>query len=375
MKHLLTLALAALPCPALACTLCGGDLNSKATMRQEATQAKVIVVGKLTNARLNPNSPDGSGLTELQVERVLKPHAILKGVSQITIPRYLPFDEKSPKFLLMADVVQGKLDITAGRFVKDERVFDYLTAVQKLDEAGRAKMLQFYFEHLDSPVPEIAQDAYIEFAKATDAEVGQFAHTLKPDRLRKLLENPETQAAQLRLFAFLLGGCGQAQDADLLLRLLQTDSERTHNALGGLLAGYIVLRPTEGWKRAADIVADPKRQFLDHYAVLSTLRFFRGWKPNENGEVIRYVLKLAVADGSLADVAVEDLRRWGWWELTDAVVSAFSLKSHDAPIVRRAIARYALSCPQEKAKQFIVDLKKKDPALVKDAAESLEEEK
>ena len=91
--------------------------------------------------------------------------------------------------------------------------------------------------------------------------------------------------------------------------------------------------------------------------------------------MIRYVLKLAVADEALADVAVEDLRRWGWWELTDAVLTSFNLKNHDSPLVRRAIARYALSCPRDQAKQFVADLKKKDAALVADAVESLEAEK
>ncbi len=87
------------------------------------------------------------------------------------------------------------------------------------------------------------------------------------------------------------------------------------------------------------------------------------------------MLKLAVADGTIADVAIEDLRRWGWWELSDAVLAGFKLKSHDSPMVRRAIARYAVSCPQEKAKQFVAELRKKDPELVKDALESLDADK
>ena len=89
----------------------------------------------------------------------------MKGVSALTIPRYLPADEKSPIFLLLADVVQGKLDVTAGRFIKDEKTFDYLKAVIAIDENDRPKMLRFYFDHLDSELPEIAVDAYIEFAR------------------------------------------------------------------------------------------------------------------------------------------------------------------------------------------------------------------
>ena len=98
-------------------------------------------------------------------------------------------------------------------------------------------------------------------SRATDAEVGQMAKSLPPQRLRKMLENPDTPAERLRLAAFLLGGCGRAEDADLILSLLKSDSERSHAALGGLLAGYVVLRPADGWKLAAAIVADPKAHF------------------------------------------------------------------------------------------------------------------
>ena len=375
MTRMVVAALAvALPYPALACSLCGGP-GTGATMRQDALQAKIVVVGTLKNARLDSNSPGGNGLTDFKIETILKGEAALKGISQITIPRYLPSDEKSPKFLLRCDVINGKLDPYAGVPVKDEKVVGYLKQVMALDENDRGKMLRFFFEHLDSAVPEIAADAYNEFAKAGDAEVGEFARQVQPDRLRAMLKNPALPPERMRLAAFLLGGCGGAKDADLLLSLLKTDSEQTRGALGGLLAGYIVLKPKDGWKLAGDIVADRKREFLDRYAVLSTLRFFHGWKPNDNGEVIRFVLKLAVADGSLADVAIEDLRRWGWWELTDQVLGSFKLKSHDVPMVRRAIARYAVSCPQDKAKQFIAELKQRDPELVKDALESLELDK
>src|SRR6266849_2686856 len=105
MRRLIAIALlAALPCPTLACSLCGGSVAS-ATMRQDAAQAKIIVIGSLKNARLDANSSNGSGLTDFKIEHIVKGEAALKGVREITIPRYLPSDEKSPKFLLRCDLV------------------------------------------------------------------------------------------------------------------------------------------------------------------------------------------------------------------------------------------------------------------------------
>src|SRR5260221_8862841 len=109
MLRMTVLIAALLPCPALACNLCGGDLQTRATLRQEIEKARVIVAGKLTNPRLNSAAPDG-GTTDLVVEHVLKDHALIRGKSRLTLPRYLPTDEQSPKLLLMADVVAGKLD-------------------------------------------------------------------------------------------------------------------------------------------------------------------------------------------------------------------------------------------------------------------------
>ena len=50
----------------------------------------------------------------------------------------------------------------------------------------------------------------------------------------------------------------------------------------------------------------------------------------------------AAAARRLADQAIEDLRRWGYWDLTTDVLAQYSKPTHAAPIVRRSIVRYAL---------------------------------
>jgi hypothetical protein len=76
--------------------------------------------------------------------------------------------------------------------------------------------------------------------------------------------------------------------------------------------------------------------------------------------------------GDLADQAIEDLRRWGYWDLTVDVLSQFPKPTHTAPITRRCIVRYALCCPNEEAKRFIVAVRQTDPKLVKDVEASLD---
>jgi hypothetical protein len=81
-------------------------------------------------------------------------------------------------------------------------------------------------------------------------------------------------------------------------------------------------------------------------------------------------LRLLLAQGDIADVAVEQLRQWKCWGPVEEVLSYYDKKSHAAPVVRRAIIRYALSCPDEsKTKAFLSQRRIAEPKLVKEVEE------
>src|ERR1051326_75374 len=83
--------------PALPCSICGSEFQNRATLRQEFAAAKVVVVGTLSNARLNPDSATGEGRTDLKVEQILKGNELLNGGNFVTLPRYYPGDGKGPQ--------------------------------------------------------------------------------------------------------------------------------------------------------------------------------------------------------------------------------------------------------------------------------------
>jgi hypothetical protein len=107
-------------------------------------------------------------------------------------------------------------------------------------------------------------------------------------------------------------------------------------------------------------------------AVLGTLRFYHGWKPTESRQPVLRCFAELLGQGDMADLAIEDLRRWQLWDLTGEVLAQFGKASHSAPIMRRAIVRYALSCPNPEAKDFVAGLRTSEPALVADVEESLQ---
>ena len=379
MKWMPWVALALLPLlppgPAPACSLCG-SLATRQTLRQEMEPAKLVLYGMLANPRFDnrPGAPPGAGMTEFHITRVLRTDPALGDRKTLVIPQYLPvLDAKDPpKFVVFCKVAGGKLEPYSGRAVKSEALLKYLIGALAVQGKDRTQTLLYYFAFLDDADESIAADAFLEFARSTDQEVAAIAPRLPSDRLRRLLQDPKTPAERISLYAFLLGTAGTERDAELLRAMITRPTERTAAALDGLLSGYIHRKPREGWDLAVAILGNSKRPFSERFAAARTLRFFHNCQPVETRPQVLRGLAVMLADGEVADLAVEDLRRWKLWDLTAKVLAQYGRPTHDTPIVRRTIIRYALCCPQPEARQFIAELRRRDPGLVRELEEGLE---
>jgi len=357
--------------PASACTFCAGDLRSKQTLRMHYTAAKAVLHGQLKNPRFDPKTDDG--FTDLHIGTALKDDPARAGQGVMTLRSYLPVVGNTPsEYLVFCGVANGKLDATFG-IPATAAVVEYLKIAAKLDDADVPAKLGFFFKQLDSPDAAVASDAFFELAHVADTDLIKAAKQFDAAKLRKFLASPDTPAERLGVFAFLLGVSGGPDDAAFLAGLLKdTASERSASAFGGLLAGYIILAPKEGWALAAAMLGDAKQSYSIRLSTMVTVRFFQATRGNDcKADVLKCCAAL-LPHGDLADQAIEDLRRWGYWDLTAEVLAQFSKPTHAAPIVRRSIVRYALCCPGDGAKQFIVALRQSDPKLVKHVEEMLE---
>jgi hypothetical protein len=359
--------------PAVACSLCGGQQAQTLRQKAQGEAAKVIVFGAIAN----PRQTGGAFTTDLQIQAVLKTHPLLGSRKLLELARYLPVSDPKnpPRYLVFADVFNDKLDVYYGAPFKSPAVVDYLKGALAIDAKDAGKRLLYFFRFLDHADADIANDAYLEFAKATDQEIGHVASQLSAEKLRAWLKDPVTPANRLGLYAFLLGACGNAADAKFLRSLLDNPAEPTAAALDGILGGYIQLQPQEGWNLVFALLKDERRPFPQRFAVLRTLRFFHGWKPAETRTPVLRGLEIVVPQGDLADLAIEDLRRWQMWDLTKNVLAQYGKPSHDAPVMKQAIVRYALSCPQPEATAFVAERRKSEPELVKGEEDSLQAEK
>ena len=150
-------------------------------------------------------------------------------------------------------------------------------------------------------------------------------------------------------------------------------TERISTNLGGILAGLTLLDSKRGWAKIAETASNPKGPFDERLAAIGTIRFFQATRPEPSRPEIISIYRTLAGQGDLADVVAEDLRRWGWWDLTAEVLAPFEQPTHKAPIVRQALVRYALTCPDAAAKTFLDSARKSDAKLVERVEEGLKQ--
>ncbi len=367
---LVLLFISCLPCPAPGCGLCG-NVDGRSSLVVEYQNADAVIFGRIANPKFAAN---GMGTTEFHIENVLKKHVALPKQQTMLLSRALPIlDAKNPpRYLMFFAASKNRVEPYSGRQIDAPAVLDFLAEMQR-HRNDPAKTLAIAGEHLDHADPLIAEEAFLVFARADDKHIGKYAKQLAPARLRKLVRTPDLEPERLSMFAYLLGACGNADDAELLRSLLDKPAEQNYKSYEGILAGYITLRPKEGWGLALEMLKADKTSLLLRYATLRTLRFYYNADPQQFGPVVMRGMGQAVTHSDLADIAIHDLRRWQRWEHTKLIVSCYDQKSHRSPIVQNGIVRYALACPLPEARTLVERVRRQDPELVRDLEEALKD--
>ncbi len=373
------LAILIVPALAAACPFCAG---AGQTLLGEVNQAQLIVFGTMTNAKRDPNE-FGKGTTDLVIEVVVKDHDFLKGKKVITLPRYVPTDPKNKtKHLVFCEIYKGEVDPYRGESVPpDSKIAEYLKGAIAVRDKSSTEKLLYFFKNFDSPDWAISGDAFQEFTNAEYKDVRPAAMKMDPDHVLKMLKDPNTNIARLGLLGLLLGHCGKSEAHGRALKQLIDDPKiRQATGLDGLLAGYILLNSKDGLAYVASLLKDTKEDFLIRYAALRSMRFF--WEHREDvlkkSNIVEAILPL-LDQPDIVDLAVEDLRKWGQWDLSAKVLGLFGKPTHDIPIVERSIIKFALAAPptNKECAAFVARMKadEKQAERVKDLEQLLELEK
>ncbi|MBX9678715.1 MAG: hypothetical protein K2X38_08110 [Gemmataceae bacterium] len=357
---------------ARACSLCALS-GKRHSLGGELDRSEFAIYGTIANPRFVTDGRPGAGVTEFRIEKVFKNHPDLGTAKTIELPRYLPvLDPKNPpRYVVFGDFHKGKPDTFQGFSIRTPAVLEYLEATRPLRNGPRLDALTVYARYLDHPDPQVAEDAFLEFALSRDHEVLEAAKKVDLDKLRKLLADPKLDADRASLFAFMLGTVGQARDAEWFVQVLQKPTPEQARGFDGLLAGYMTLDPKNGWTKAWEILGDAKKPFVQRYGAIRAVRFFRNADAKALRPRVLHGYKLGVLDGELADIAIDDLRQWKAWELTDIILEQYGKSSHRTSIVERGIVRYALCCPLPQARALVERARRTDAEMVRDIEDSL----
>jgi hypothetical protein len=344
------------------------------TLTGEYHLAPLVLVGTPVGGRLDGDA----GTTDLAVTAVLKPHPALGARKVVTLQRLLVApDERRVELLVFCDVNQGKVDPYRCFPVSSRGdVERYLRGAAKLQGRKPGDRLAHFFDFLDHREALLADDAYKEFGNASPEDYRELAKALPAERLAGWLKDRGRHAARFGLYGSLLGHTGRAEYAPLLRSLVDDPEVRGLRGLDGLLAGYAVLRPAEGWPYLRDLLLAPGQPLAARWAALRAARFLWDSRPDvvPPARLAEELLPL-LDQSNMADLLVEDLRQRKNWAATARVLA---LQERPAPawsMAHRAVLRYALSCPGEPAAAFVREARKRDPREVRDLELRLEFER
>jgi hypothetical protein len=338
-------------------------------------QASLVLFGKFTKPRLGRGGGlSGGGRTDFIIEKVLKSNPILDGKTGIALPRYVP--KSKSKWLIFCDVYKGKIDPYRGEELRQGGdIIKYLKGAITFQGKPVSQRLKYCFGYLDNPEQVISEDAYRKFAAADYNAYRHIARDFPPDKIAGWLKDAHTPADRYGLYASFLGHCGKEKHAKLLRRWLDTPERRTGSGVDAMLVAYTLLKPKEGWAYLRNrVLSLPKLGFQFRYAGLRALRFFWAYRPDviQKKDLINGVC-LVLSQSDVADFAIEDLRKWKAWQAADQVLALAHKKTYDSPVIRRALLRFALSCPprNKKAAHFVKAERAADKEYVADVEELL----
>jgi hypothetical protein len=359
------------PNPVRSCSF-GCFVHKLPTLAADHKQAAIVVVGSFTNAKKAENS------TDFVIEKVVKFHPTLKakmkvgnGKKVITLPRYLP--QLKNKLIVFADLANGEIDAYRGvELERGSTLLPYFIGAISVKDGPMVVRVRYFFDHLNSPDPEVASDALREIDGLDFKEYMHIAKELPADRLVRWLQDPSTPPDRYGLYAALLAQCGRPENTKVLRAILDQRDRPRHADYGRVFAACVILDAKKSWPYLTGTLTNLKQDFPTRYAALRAVRFLWDYRPEVVGKKNRLdALALVLADSEMADLAIEEVRKRQAWEFTDHALNLFGKESYDTPIVRRSIVRFALCSPALRAADFVQRQRRIDPVLVNDMEESL----
>jgi hypothetical protein len=328
-------------------------------LREQVRKARLILL-----AAAEPAKDEKGAGQPFQILEVLKTDPAL-GKTRTLFSRLHAYPpEPGTRWLFFCDVGKRQEILPHRVFSSSAAFVDYVKGlVRFVDDPARA--LAHCVRYLEHQNDELAADAVTELARAGDRPLRAAAQVIPADRVAGWLQDPKVHFHRHNLYGLLLGYCGDGRHADVLGRIVTDAKKRAEINTHGLLAGYLLLRPQEGWSLVQRLLHDRFAPRRVRVSALRAVRFL--WDERTDvlprTDMLRAIMPL-LDEAEFADEILLDLRRWQRWEMTDLVLGRWSKLPAEAGVYRPAVVCFALRSPHPRATAFVDRLRRTFPEVL-----------
>lgn len=282
-------------------------------------------------------------------------------------------------FLVFGNQLDGKYSWGLAQPVT-QACWDYLVGAPARSAPPRQR-LAYYLRYLEHPEPDVAIDAFGEFANARYEDLLLVVDLLPRERLRDWLSNPEVTPTRRGLYGMMLGLCGTGEDAEFLKDQILPASTEPRLGTDGMMAGYLLLTGPLGLDVLVATKLKPSDAAIgEAFAAIQALRFM--WTYGQHRippERLCQAMWTLLDHSQLADQAVIDLARWQDWTVMDRLLTRYGQGNYADRHVKQAIVRYLLVAERDvpadpeatlpahvvQARKYLEELRMSDPATVR----------
>ncbi|MBL8816899.1 MAG: hypothetical protein JNL58_12795 [Planctomyces sp.] len=219
--------------------------------------------------------------------------------------------------------------------------------------------LPYFVQWLESDNPELAMDAWSEFARSQYEDVLTVRNLLDRQKLRTWIARPDTSPERLGLYGMLLGLCGNSEDKQFLKEQIGMPRPEKDFRYGieGVIGGYLLLSGEEGLTFLEETRLQPKGvPYTEHFAVMQAVQFMWSYESDvidqsRLAKSLRYLLN----QPQVRELAITNLSRWKDWEVAPLLAEMYDSSVADDERSREAILQFMIAMNRASASQPVPD--------------------
>ncbi|MCR9197838.1 MAG: hypothetical protein NXI04_04305 [Planctomycetaceae bacterium] len=256
-----------------------------------------------------------------------------------------------------------------------DTVYDYIVSAPKMDVDDRLTYFVPFLEHAE---PQIAADAWGEFANADYEIICKLRTEFDSQKLRQWITQADTSPERLGLYGMMLGLCGNQDDAAFLRRqILNGSSDELRFGIEGLMGGLLLITKEQGLAfLEQQLITRSDVTGAESLAVIQALQFAWTYEPDLIAkDRLRSALHPYLQKSSVRELVIRNMARWNDWSGLEKLPPLFEVAAADRDSgTQRAIIGYLLTCRknesaeeslQQRADSVLEEIRTAEPRLVR----------